>query len=58
MTYSFTFASILYSYSLQVEEDMSKAARGRRRELEKLMKTVKVNKEDRWKRDGGGILVQ
>jgi|LakMenEpi03Aug12_release.lakeMendotaPanAssembly.Ray.scaffolds.fasta_scaffold5172526_1 hypothetical protein len=27
----------------QVEEDMSKAARGRRRELEKLMKTVKVH---------------
>jgi hypothetical protein len=33
----------IHNDMLKVEEDMSKAAKARRRELEKLMKTVKVN---------------
>ena len=32
---------------IQVEEDLSRAARARRRELEKLMKTVKAREPDR-----------
>ena len=34
--------TVKYLYTLQVEEDLSRAAKSRRKELEKLMKSIKV----------------
>ena len=33
---------VRHLYTLQVEEDLSRAAKSRRKELEKLMKSIKV----------------